>query len=292
MTVEQLRTQQSAPPRWWLRASVPIAVLAVAGSLVGIFTDRIYANEKSSWAAEGVGQDIANLIVFPVLVVLAYAATRGSVKAYLAWIGTLVYAAYTYTIYVFDVHFGPLFLLYVAVFGMSLWALGAALTGIDPERVRAGFVQRGPAAFVSWFLIAISGAFALLWLLQDVTWLLEGTTPEILVETGLLTNPVHVVDLSLFLPAAMLAGILLRRGRAWGYCLAPAVLTAMAAISAGIVSLTLVAAARDQEVSIGMLAVVGVLGIVEVVACWRFLRGFTSATSIEDVLRPRAAVSR
>ena len=33
-------------------------------------------------------------------------------------------------------------------------------------------------------------------------------------------------------------------------------------------------------------------GIVEVVACWRFLRGFTSATSIEDVLRPRAAVSR
>lgn len=28
-----------------------------------------------------------------------------------SWTGTLVYSAYTYAIYAFDVHFGPLFLL-------------------------------------------------------------------------------------------------------------------------------------------------------------------------------------
>lgn len=291
-TVVHTRTHRPTLQRWWLLISVPIAALAVGGSLTGIFVDRIYEKETSSWAAEGAGQDIANLIVFPVLLVLAYAAARGSVRAYLAWLGTLVYAAYTYAIYVFDVHFGPLFLLYVAVFGMSLWALGGALTSLDPDRVRAGFRLPGrTTTFVSGFLMLVAGAFALLWLVEDVPSVLDGSTPDSLIESGLLTNPVHVIDLSLFLPAAMLAGILLRRGMAWGYCLAPVILTAMVGISVGIVSLTLVGAARDEDVSLGMLVVVGVLAVVEIVACWRFLQGISASASLEGVLRPRSGAN-
>ena len=50
-------------PRWlWL--SVPIATLGIAAGLSGIFVDSVYARETKNFAAQGVGQDIANLIAY------------------------------------------------------------------------------------------------------------------------------------------------------------------------------------------------------------------------------------
>ena len=104
----------------WLWLSLPIAVLAMTGSLIGIvLDDEIYSEETANWAAQSVGQDIANLVAFPVLLLLALLAGRGSMRAYLGWAGVLVYSAYTYAIYVFDVHFGPLFLVWVAEAGYA-----------------------------------------------------------------------------------------------------------------------------------------------------------------------------
>src|SRR5687768_10792482 len=108
----------------WLRLSVLIAFLATAGSLVGIlFDETIYGQETANWAAQSVGQDIANLIAFPAFVVAAFYAARGSMRAYLVWLGLLVYSAYTYAIYSFALHFGPLFLVWVATFGLSIYTL-------------------------------------------------------------------------------------------------------------------------------------------------------------------------
>ena len=41
---------------------------------------------------------------------------------------------------------------------------------------------------------------------------------------GLFTNPVHVLDLSILLPALALSGVLLLRRRAAGFLLAPLLL--------------------------------------------------------------------
>ena len=80
----------------WLWLSLPIAVLAMTGSLIGIvLDDEIYSEETANWAAQSVGQDIANLVAFPVLLLLALLAGRGSMRAYLGWAGVLVYSAYT-----------------------------------------------------------------------------------------------------------------------------------------------------------------------------------------------------
>jgi hypothetical protein len=270
--------------QWWLWFSVPIATLAIGGSLAGIFVDRIYANETTEWAGEAVGQDIANLVVFPALLAFAYAASRGSLKAYLAWTGTLVYSAYTYTIYAFYVHFGPLFLLDVAVFGLSVWALGASLASIDPARVKERFAAPHLVGFAAYLLVGVSGGFALLWLSEDVPAIIDGSAPDALSNSGLLTNPVHVLDLSLFLPACMLAGLLLRRGRVWGYYLAPVLLTAMASIGIGIVVLMVVLDARGEDASLVLAAVIGGLVVVQAVTAWRFLQGIATGTSLAATL--------
>jgi hypothetical protein len=265
--VEMIRSRP-----WWLWLSLPIGVLGVAGSLAGILLERPYREETDNWAAQAVGQDIANLVVLPALLAFAYAASRGSWRAVLAWAGTVVYTAYTYAIYAFAVHFGPLFLLHVAVLGLAVWALGGFLASIDVRPMHAAQPGHRLTGFASTLLIAVAGLFALMWIAQDLPAMIDGNPSKELQDTGLLTNPVHVLDLAFFLPASALVGVLLRRGHAWGHCLAPVMLTAMASISLGIVSLVAVSAARGLTAPFVVAAVVGTLGVVQAVTAWLLLR--------------------
>lgn len=256
----------------WLWLSVPIGAFGICASLAGILVNRVYAHETENWQAQAVGQDVANLVVLPVLLVLAYAAGRGSRSAMLAWAGTVVYTAYTYAIYAFAVHFGPLFLVHVAVLGSAAWALGGFLVHVDVDRVRTVDPSGPLTRFASGLLIAIAGLFALMWVGQDLPAMIEGAPPAELRDTGLLTNPVHVLDLAFFLPASTLAAVLLRRGRAWGACLAPIMLTAMASIGLGIVTLTVVSASRGLDASAPVAILVGVLAVVQGATAWALLR--------------------
>lgn len=271
----RFRTKSVRAPRTtpWARISVAIGALATAGSLVSlVFEDAVYGRETAEWAAQSVGQDIANLLAFPALVVAALLADRGSVRAHVVWIGLLVYSAYTYAIYAFALHFGPLFLLWVAVFGLSVYALIGSFVTLDARSVvpasDGGTVER-PAARV---LVGIGVAFALLWLSEIVPAIASGATPEALKDVGLLTNPVHVLDLGLLLPALVIGGVLLKRRHPLGYVLAPALLVATFFLGIGIVSLMSVSAARGLEASLGVGTAIAVLLVVEATVAFRLLR--------------------
>ena len=90
-------------------------------------------------------------------------------------------------------------------------------------------------------------------------------------KAGLLTNPVHVLDIAVFLPAMLIAGILLLRRRAAGYVLAPLVLGAAFAISLGIVVMQPVLAARGEDPAWGIGGAVLIVAAVEVLTLARFL---------------------
>ena len=180
---------------FWLWLSLPIALLALSGSAVGILVDSIYPQETANWAAQSVAQDFANLITFGALLVLGLLAARGSLRAYLAWLGVLGFSAYSYAIYAFTIHFGPLSLLYVGVFGLSLCTLIGGLLSVDSERVKAGFGASPPVRSTAAFVTGVAALFYLLWLSAIVPAMLDGTTPQELVDVGLPTNPVHVIDL-------------------------------------------------------------------------------------------------
>jgi hypothetical protein len=184
----------------------------------------------------------------------------------------LAYSVYAFAIYTFDIHFGPLFLVYVAVFGLSIWALIGALTSLNVAAVKSAFDRGTPVRSTSAFLIVIGCAFALLWLWEILPAMLGGTTPRSLIDAGLMTNPVHVLDLSVLLPAALTAGLLLRRGRAWGYVLTPVVLGALVFLSIGIIAAMAVLAVREEGGSLGVAGFLSVLTILEILAWARFLR--------------------
>src|SRR4051794_6835337 len=230
-----------------LRLTAPLVALALTASVAGlVWQDAVYGRESAEWAAQCAGQDIANLGIYPALAGAAVLTRRGSLAARLVWTGLLAGSAYTYAIYVFAIHWSRLWLLDVAVLGLSVYALVAAVSTLDPDAVKERFAT-APVRFTAGVLLAVAGLFSALWLSIELPALIDGTPPAELADTGLPVNPVHALDLALLLPAALLAGGLLLRRRALGYALAPIVLTTMAAIGTGIVSLMAVSWARGLD---------------------------------------------
>ena len=103
----------------WLWLTIPIALLLVIAAGSGLFVRGLYRDTPSS-VAQMLGQDAITLAVaLPTLVMSALLTWRGSQRGRLIWLGGLAYTVYTYVGYAFDVHFNPLFLVYVAVLGCS-----------------------------------------------------------------------------------------------------------------------------------------------------------------------------
>jgi hypothetical protein len=265
-------------------------MLAMAASLSGIFVNSVYARETENFAAQSVGQDIANLIAYPLLLLLAWAASRGSVRAHLAWLGVLVFSVYSYAIYAFDVSFNALFLVYVSVLGVSTYALAGGLAEIDPVRVKAAFGSRAPVRSTWIVLVVVAALFYIQWLSEDIPAILGGKTPQSLLDAGLPTSPVHVLDMAVLLPAVLVTGVLLSKRRAWGFVLAPVLLTALILLAGGIVTLMSVLQARDVSGgSWAIAAVFALIGLILLAVALRFSRTLDPEARLGEVLRSSSA---
>src|SRR5665647_2174129 len=138
----------------WLWLSIAAALLAVAGSVIALAVDSIYAGLTPSFLPQALAQDIANLAVAsPALLILAALALRSSLRAYLLWLGVLTFTLYNYVIYAFSIPFGPLFPLWVAVLGLCIYALIGGVAAVDHGAVAARFASRRAVTVVAWFLI-------------------------------------------------------------------------------------------------------------------------------------------
>jgi len=189
----------------WLWLSVATVALAAVGSAVApVATGRIYGGETILMQA--VAQDLVNLsVVCPLILVLVVAARRGSVAAYLCWLGALSFTAYNYAIYCFSLQFGPLFLLWVAVLGGSLYALIGGLAVVDRAAVQARY-GAASARLAGVFLLLVATLFILLWLADIVPALLAGRKASSAVDINLPTNPVQRAG-----PGVLPAGCVRRR---------------------------------------------------------------------------------
>ena len=197
-------THRAAP---WLRFSIPAVLLAIIGNVIALTVVRIYAGLTPVFLPQALAQDIVSLaLVSPAWLILAVLALRGSLRAYLLWLGVLAFTVYNYVIYTFSIPFGPLLPVWIAVLGLSIFALIGGIATVDPVSVAACFTGRRALSVAGWFLILTGVLFGFLWLSEDVPALLAGRVPKSVTDMALPTNPVHVLDLAFFLPAVIATG--------------------------------------------------------------------------------------
>jgi hypothetical protein len=87
-----------------------------------------------------------------------------------------------------------------------------------------------------------------------------------------MTNPIHVLDTAFLLPACILSGLGLVRGKPWAYLFAPALMLALATITVGIVTIMIVAMADGETALLPVAAAMTLAGLVQIVLAVRFLR--------------------
>ena len=145
-------------------------------------------------------------------------------QALFLWGGAVFYILYSYALYCFAVHFNFLFLVYCIILGLSVYALIYYSMLMSTLGAAGWFDDKTPVKLIAGFLIIIAVLFYMIWLSEIIPALLNNTTPKSITESGLLTNPVHVLDISIVLPAICIIAIAIRQRKAIGFIFIPVVL--------------------------------------------------------------------
>ena len=202
--------------------TIPIVILIVICSGIGICYQELYKRETVGWLSQCIGQDISNLLfISPILVASAFYTSKGNRTAKIIWIGAMITNVYSYTIYCFAVHFNFLFHVYCLILGLSIFSLFNFLIENINEDFREWFAEKAPTKTFGTLLFIIAFMFTFLWLSDSFPAVLTNTVPENILKDNLFTNPVQALDFSFYLPLMFISSVMLIRKKALGYLIAP-----------------------------------------------------------------------
>ncbi|MDQ1573686.1 MAG: hypothetical protein QOH44_1245 [Actinomycetota bacterium] len=274
--------------RLWIYLSMGAAILGFVGSIVALVDTGIYEGLTAVFLPQALAQDLANLVVAPLLVIVAVLALRGSLRAYLAWLGVVAFTLYNYVIYAFSVPFGRLFPIWITVLSLSLFALIGGVHAIDAAVTANSYAKRRLVTTSAWVLLAVAGLFGLLWLSEDVPALLSGSIPQSVRDTALPTNPVHILDYVFFLPAAIITSIGLLCRRRFAFVAAPAFFVFLILTCAPILITPLVQV--HVAINVGMIVAISVLALALLAVLILLVRSVHSQPQGMDRQKGRARV--
>jgi hypothetical protein len=147
------------------------------------------------------------------------------------------------------------------------WVIRVNLNSLQPY-----FAATTKARLVGVFLLLVALLFSFLWLSEDIPALFMEKIPQTVTESGLLTSPVHVLDLGLYLPATIITAILLWRRKLLGYIFAIPLLVFNILTGIGIVAAQFAASSKGLAASLGVELFIAAIVVVSLVLSVLFLR--------------------
>lgn len=231
--------------RWHVYSTLLILLLAAVSTLLGLFRPGHYRDAPGLIEAYQL-QDLTILIVgIPVLMIGLWYVKQDSPRGRVVWLGGLAYMTYMWATIAVQITFNELFLVYVALFTLSLFTLVGGVLTTDARAIRRAVEDQIRPSLYSGFLILIGVGLAALWLSDLVPPLLAGTVPLLVEEAGPQAMMSHVIDLGVVVPSIFLAAAWLYQRRNWGFVVAGIVLVLGATLAASISSMTLLLEAGD-----------------------------------------------
>lgn len=216
--------------------SITIALLAVIATLSGLFWKSLYKTDTVSITAQMMGQDLITLLIcVPILLLSLYFISRDSLRGQLLWMGAIFYFLYSYASMSFAASFNQLFLVYVALFSISLYTFVYGLLSLDVKTVKNRFSKGMTTKIAGVFTIFMAAMLALMWLTMIIQSLITGIAPASL--ESYTTMVIQALDLGVLVPAAIISSVLLLKGKAWGYALMSIMIVKMPLLGTAILSM-------------------------------------------------------
>ena len=241
------------------------------GETVMIRGHGLYRYDTMASSSQEIGQDIVTLLVgIPLLVYAMLRTRKDAMRGKLLLTGGLAYFLYTYASMSFLTAFNAFFLVYVALFSLSLFAFILALMALDPAEVAAHIGKRFPRRAITTYFLVVAGFLALAWLGLVVSPMLTGEAPAGLESTT--TMVIQVLDLGVIVPTVILTALLLRKGNAWGYTLSLVVLLKILTMGAALISMIAVQLLSGMAVDPVVTAGFGVISLSGIILAAMTLR--------------------
>lgn len=248
----------------------PATFVSLQSGWVQLDGQGLYARDSVSVAAQGRASDLVTLVLgLPLLAGSLWLARRGSLRGELLLTGTLGFFLYTYMSYTFLWTYNRFFLVYVALFSLSLFCFVAMVSSLA-TRDLAGRAGPGyPHRFLAGFQIGIAMAVGLLWLGRLAPAALDNTVPAGL--DHYTTFVIQGMDLAIVVPAALLSGFLLLRKSSLGYLMTPIIVIKSVTMLTAIAAMMANQARAGVELGAGELLVFPLFLALSLAALWRML---------------------
>jgi hypothetical protein len=248
----------------WPAEGTPYPLTTFRGEQVTINARGLYYWDTVSSAAQMQANDLVTLVLgLPLLALSSWLAWRGSLRGCLLLAGTLGFILYTYITMCFGAAYNALFLVYVALFSLSLFAFVLVMMTFDLDSLPAHFSDRLPRGWIAGLLFFAAAFLSLAWLgriLPTLTldslslWEMGGVrgVPALDNVTSMF---IQAMDLGLIVPVCILSGILLLRRKPWGYLLASVGLTKFLTLGIAVSLMGLNMARLGLPVGVGELVI-------------------------------------
>ncbi|WP_052296379.1 hypothetical protein [Gracilinema caldarium] len=201
----------------WPAEGHPYQATSLRGESVTIHARGLYYWDTVSSAAQMQANDLVTLALAVPLLILAFLlAQKGSLRGMFLLTGNLGFILYTYITMCFGAHFNRLFLVYVALFGLSLFAFILCLMSFDINKLPEIFTPKLPRSWIAGLLFFTAAFLTMAWGGRIAAALAPGAVPALDNTTSMF---IQALDLAVIVPVCIIAGILLLRQHPWGYLL-------------------------------------------------------------------------
>ena len=189
--------------------TVVTALLAAFASLAGILRPRLYLPFTPETLLPGaMSQDIVSFLAALGLLVCLWSIRRGAQRAWLVWASLNGYLFYAYALDSFEQVYNPLYPVYIALTGLTLYSILFFFVWMDTEFLMRLDASRLPRRAIAAYLLLLVAMFVTVWLSLILPGIASQTPPD--------GASIFVMDLAFFLPLLVIIAVLLLRDRPLG----------------------------------------------------------------------------
>jgi hypothetical protein len=259
---------------FWQGTGEPYPFDTLRGETVMIRGHGLYRYDTVNSSSQEIGTDIVTLLIgIPLLITGILLSRKGTLRGQLLFTGALGYFLYTYGAMCFLTAFNPLFLVYVALFSLSLFGFILSMKNLDVDEVARHIKDGFPRRAIATYFIIVAVFLTLAWLglvaAPSLTW-----APPAGLESAI-TMVIQALDLGVIVPTSLITATLLLKKQAWGYALSSVmllkILTMGAAFIAMIIGQILAGVDVDPVISV-IFVLISVSGIVFGIVALRNIR--------------------
>ncbi|MDO9535651.1 MAG: hypothetical protein Q7J85_10065 [Bacillota bacterium] len=223
---------------FWQDGGGTYTFMTLRGDPVVIYGQGLYRYDSLLVGAGNRGVDLVTMALgIPLLLFSIVLYGRGSLRGALLLTGIQAFFLYIYASFALGSAYNELYLVYVALFSASFFAIVLLLTSIPARDLFVNLSTRLPNRVIATIMFITAFFTLILWIEAPLSSLIHGGPPATLGHYTTLAT--HSLDLAIIVPSLLFSAVMILRRDPTGYLVAIPLLSILAMLAPALTAMTL-----------------------------------------------------